>query len=818
MKKLLFTLFILIIISTLFYIVTSSAVSNTIREPENTAIFNSKNVDAETDDNFVNLSTDGSKLTIEYRSNIADIYGNRDVLKYKICLTKADLQYRTLGEVEPTFTDDYNCFSVTYDLNDYSFDSGIYYLYILRARNEYQMNRTPFGDGGNCYRNAVIELTSDGTVNIKNYKNIVNNNISFKSKAAYNYTDAYTDKTMSDVPYCLADSSDKPADLTESQLEYISNKANELTAGYTTNYQKALAIYKYVAENTYYDVYSNTQHKLYGSVNNPYININKIETDGKTSTTCVGYASMMTALLRAADIPTRVVYGYHLSIPSENWSDINFEASDFKADEHYWVEFYNNGRWVTCDANMGTSNKWERKSSSDTGTWIGGNAISDSETEKSLNNLTYFDPSEEQFAISHCTMGFYSKALITKSSDVTKLKTIFNQANSSGVTNATLLGAKENSIKNSSILSWNLDKIYATPTTGAVEKIDWAGTSSTAGKFYGDCDLSSMKSLKWFTASYNKGMTSLNLNGDSSLLSIYASSCKLSSFTATGCTSIEKINVGYNPLKSAKYTFLGSKTATITANTGGTFYVTFDGTKHTLVANPNNGYYFLGWYNSSGTKVSSSATYNKNATASFTLTAKFKKLATPTNVTIKNTTSTAQKISWDKVSGASGYYVYKSTSKNSGYLGAKITSGSTTSITKTGLIAGKTYYYYVVAFRNIDGKDYPLYSDNSDKVSKKLKPPTPSIKVSSTTKKVATVKWSKIANVNGYEVVRATSKTGTYKKVKTYTKNSSTSTVTFNNTKLKSGKTYYYKVRSYKTVNGTKVYSSYSSTKSIKVK
>lgn len=75
----------------------------------------------------------------------------------------------------------------------------------------------------------------------------------------------------------------------------------------------------------------------------------------------------------------------------------------------------------------------------------------------------------------------------------------------------------------------------------------------------------------------------------------------------------------------------------------------------------------------------------------------------------------------------------------------------------------------------------------------------------------ATVKWSKGSGVNGYEVYRATSKSGKYTKVK------STASTSFTNAKLAAGKTYYYRVRAYKKTSGKTVYSAYSSVKSIKM-
>ena len=58
----------------------------------------------------------------------------------------------------------------------------------------------------------------------------------------------------------------------------------------------------------------------------------------------------------------------------------------------------------------------------------------------------------------------------------------------------------------------------------------------------------------------------------------------------------------------------------------------------------------------------------------------------------------------------------------------------------------------------------------------------------------------------------ATSKNGKYTKIKT------TSSLKYTKKSLKLGKTYYFKVKAYRTVSGKKVYSSYSKVKSTKIK
>ena len=79
-------------------------------------------------------------------------------------------------------------------------------------------------------------------------------------------------------------------------------------------------------------------------------------------------------------------------------------------------------------------------------------------------------------------------------------------------------------------------------------------------------------------------------------------------------------------------------------------------------------------------------------------------------------------------------------------------------------------------------------------------------------RKYVKLKWNKCAGVTGYEIYRATSKTGKYTKVGTVIKTS------YKNTRLKKGKTYYYKVRVYKVVDGVKIYGSYSSVYKIATK
>ena len=92
---------------------------------------------------------------------------------------------------------------------------------------------------------------------------------------------------------------------------------------------------------------------------------------------------------------------------------------------------------------------------------------------------------------------------------------------------------------------------------------------------------------------------------------------------------------------------------------------------------------------------------------------------------------------------------------------------------------------------------------------------TPKISKVTAGKKKATVKWSKVTGATGYEIYMSTKKSSGYKKVGTNTKNNK---ISYTKTKLKRKKKYYFKVRTYRIVNGKKVYSSYSNVKYVKVK
>ena len=74
---------------------------------------------------------------------------------------------------------------------------------------------------------------------------------------------------------------------------------------------------------------------------------------------------------------------------------------------------------------------------------------------------------------------------------------------------------------------------------------------------------------------------------------------------------------------------------------------------------------------------------------------------------------------WADISGESGYQIYYSTSKSSGYKKLANYKAGTTKVYETGFESGKTYYFKVRAYTKVDGKY--VYSDYSAIKSIKIK-------------------------------------------------------------------------------------------------
>ena len=104
------------------------------------------------------------------------------------------------------------------------------------------------------------------------------------------------------------------------------------------------------------------------------------------------------------------------------------------------------------------------------------------------------------------------------------------------------------------------------------------------------------------------------------------------------------------------------------------------------------------------------------------------------------------------------------------------------------------------------------YQGTTSKTFKIVPGTVKKLTVKNNSKQKAKINWKKVSQTSGYEIQYATNKS--MKKAKTVTVKKTSKVLS----KLKKNKTYYVRVRAYKTVSGSKFYGSYSGKKSVKIK
>nr|MCR4594973.1 hypothetical protein [Clostridiales bacterium] len=141
-------------------------------------------------------------------------------------------------------------------------------------------------------------------------------------------------------------------------------------------------------------------------------------------------------------------------------------------------------------------------------------------------------------------------------------------------------------------------------------------------------------------------------------------------------------------------------------------------------------------------------------------------------------TKNAIKLSWAKVDGAKGYYIYR---KESGGSYTLVATTKSLSYSDKNVKAGKTYRYAVYAF---NGKVKSACNTTS-----LVRMTNPAVKLTNT-KAGPKAAWNKVAGAKGYIIYRKAG-SGSYKKIRT------TKSLSWTDTTGKLGQTYTYAVRAY---------------------
>ena len=171
------------------------------------------------------------------------------------------------------------------------------------------------------------------------------------SSAVTAFAAAPDDNLATDSKYAASEKSDKNTlyhykqqseQYSKAYITYLDKQVKSITAGISSDYDKAKAINKYVAENLWYD-WDNTAT---GSINyfNPADTGSRgdggVELIAGDRTQCLGFTTYASGLLRAAGIPAKEITGY---LNSQN---------------HAWIEAYIEGKWVFMDPTLCSRNSF----------------------------------------------------------------------------------------------------------------------------------------------------------------------------------------------------------------------------------------------------------------------------------------------------------------------------------------------------------------------------------------------------------------------------------------------------------------------------
>ena len=187
-----------------------------------------------------------------------------------------------------------------------------------------------------------------------------------------------------------------------------------------------------------------------------------------------------------------------------------------------------------------------------------------------------------------------------------------------------------------------------------------------------------------------------------------------------------------------------------------------------------------------------------------------------TKITATSSKKDYVKLTWNAVEGATGYrvYIYKTADSKTRKKIASV-EGTSYNLSKDyngkALKIGSEYKIAIVAYTKLE--DGTVIHALAGVAKTFTRTPGKSDLSVSSTKGKAKLNWTNVAGETGFEIYYSTTKDGTYKLAGEVGKDVLTFTKSFS-----SSKTIYFKVRAFTEIDGEKVYSSFSTIKSVKIK
>lgn len=338
--------------------------------------------------------------------------------------------------------------------------------------------------------------------------------------------------------------------------------------------------------------------------------------------------------------------------------------------------------------------------------------------------------------------------------------------------------------------------------------VDYTGMECRPGVTVMDGEAVELTKDKDYTVSYsnntNPGTATITIKGQGNYTGIYTGSFTI---VKKNDPTPEKINLSSAVITVADQTYTGQALIpSITVVLNG---AVLPASAYTVAYSNNIN------VGTATVTVTGQGNYVGSASATFAIKAAAKPV-TPTvtkpgkvkGISVKSVKTTSATLKWKKVSGASGYMIYRKNPSTGKSKLVKTVSSKTVSYKATKLKSATKYTYTIYAYK-LSGKTKIKGSGTAYTFVTK---PGAVKKTKAVSKKAKTcvVSWKKTKGADGYEVYMATSKKGKYKKI------GQTKKLTLTKKKLKKGKTCYFKVRAYKTYKGKKTYGAY--TKVIKAK